>query len=77
MNSLLSNQTWTVVDLSHGYKPIGCKWVFTRKYNTDGSLQTFTRLVAKGFKQKKGVDYFDPDLQVILVHNIGKQYVKF
>lgn len=36
MNSLLSNQTWTLVDLPHGSKPIGCKWVLRRKYNTDG-----------------------------------------
>ena len=58
--SLISNQTWVLVDLPQGSKAIGCKWVFRRKYNTDGSIQTFkARLVAKGFKQKKGIDYFD------------------
>ncbi|KAH9725877.1 hypothetical protein KPL70_008036 [Citrus sinensis] len=44
----------------HGSKPISSKWVFRRKYKSDGSLQTFKAiLVAKGFKQRNGIDYFD------------------
>jgi len=54
MDSLLYNNTWTIVDLPLGSKAIGYKWVFKRKYNNDGSIQIFkVRLVAKGFKQKK------------------------
>ena len=60
MDSILSNNTWILVDLPPGSKFIVCKWVFRRKYNTYGSLQTFkATLVAKGFKQKEGIDYFD------------------
>jgi hypothetical protein len=60
MDSILSNNTWVLIDLPPGSKLIGCKWVFRRKYNIDGSIQTFkARLVAKGFSQKQCVDYFD------------------
>lgn len=37
IESILSNNTWILVDLPHGSKPIRYKWVFRRKYNTDGS----------------------------------------
>jgi hypothetical protein len=51
MNSLLYNNTWTIVNLLSGSKTIGCKWIFKRKYNNDGSIQTFiTRLVAKDIR---------------------------
>ena len=60
MDSIMANGTWVLVDLPPGSKPIKNKWVFRRKYNSDGSVQTFkARLVAKGFTQKKGIDYFD------------------
>nr|CAN83010.1 hypothetical protein VITISV_010102 [Vitis vinifera] len=60
MDSIMSNQTWELVDLPPGSKPIRCKWVFRRKYHIDGMIQTFkARLVAKGFKQRESTDYFD------------------
>jgi hypothetical protein len=40
--------------LPPGSKIIGCKCVFRRKHNSDGSIQIFkARLVAKGFKKEE------------------------
>nr|GEV43342.1 ribonuclease H-like domain-containing protein [Tanacetum cinerariifolium] len=58
INALYENDTWYLVDLPFGRKPIGSKWVFKIKYKSDGELDRFkARLVAKGFRQKEGLDY--------------------
>ncbi|KAG8489272.1 hypothetical protein CXB51_017288 [Gossypium anomalum] len=58
MDSMYENQVWTLVDPPEGVKPIGCKWVFKKKTNMDGNVQTYKgRLVTKGFRQIHGVDY--------------------
>ena len=60
MDSLISNNTWKLVDLPPGCKTIGCKWVLRRKLKPDGTIEKFkARLVAKGFKQKEDIDFFD------------------
>ena len=60
MDSIISNNTWKLVDLPLGCKTIGCKWVLRRKLKPDGSIEKFkARLVAKGFKQKEDIDFFD------------------
>nr|GEU60368.1 ribonuclease H-like domain-containing protein [Tanacetum cinerariifolium] len=52
------NDTWYLVDLPFGRKPIGSKWVFKIKCKSDGEVDRFkARVVAKGFGQKEGLDY--------------------
>ncbi|KAL0411620.1 UNVERIFIED_CONTAM: hypothetical protein Slati_3751700 [Sesamum latifolium] len=54
MDSMGSNQVWTLVDPPKGVRPVGCKWVYKRKLRADGNVTTFkARLVAKGYTQLK------------------------
>ena len=67
----IKNNTWTLVDLPKGARPIGCKWIFKRKYNPDGSIDKYkARLVAKGFFQKLDIDYFDTFVLVTKISSI-------
>ncbi|KAK0578126.1 hypothetical protein LWI29_005411 [Acer saccharum] len=59
MKSLVSNQTWELTELPKGKKTLQNKWVFRIKEEHDGSKRYKTRLVVKGFQQKKGIDYTD------------------
>ncbi|RVW64047.1 Retrovirus-related Pol polyprotein from transposon RE1 [Vitis vinifera] len=46
MKSLQKNETWEFVDCPPGKKPVGCHWIYTMKYKTDGSIEHFkARLV--------------------------------
>ena len=57
-HALKKNETWEIVDLPQNTKLVGCRWVFTIKCNTDGSIERYkARLVARGYTQTYGVDY--------------------
>ena len=52
------NDVWDLVELPNGAKVIGCKWVFKTKKDSLGNTERYkAKLVAKGFTQKKGIDY--------------------
>ncbi|KAF0921712.1 hypothetical protein E2562_016986 [Oryza meyeriana var. granulata] len=53
-----SNQTWRLVPLPPGHRPIGLKWVYKVKKNAAGEvIKHKARLVAKGYVQQPGVDF--------------------
>ena len=60
MDSVMSNETWKIVDRPYGCKTIGCKWVFKKKLRSEDTIERYkTRLMAKGYTQKEGEDFFD------------------
>ncbi len=57
-DSLVVNNTWSLVPFPKARKPISCKWVFKIKHGVDGEVERYkARLVARGFTQTFGVDY--------------------
>lgn len=58
--SLMSNNTWLLVERPSGANIIKSKWVFRIKHLPDGRVDRYkARLVVKGCSQKPGVDFFD------------------
>lgn len=52
--------TWELVKLPAGQKPIDSKWVFKIKRDKEENILKYkTRVVARGFLQKYGVDFSD------------------
>ena len=79
--SLMDNDTWDLVELPDGRVAVGCRWVFKVKYDGDGKVDRFkSRLVAKGYSQRYGIDFeetFSPvvrfsSIRTLLAHAIQR-----
>ena len=54
--SLVKNKTWALVDLPPGKQLISARWVY--KLKQDGGKPKYkARFVARGFSQRRGIDY--------------------
>lgn len=59
MEALERNHIQEMVELPRGKKTISCNWVSTPKYQANGTLERYkVKLVARGFTQSYGIDYF-------------------
>ena len=71
MESLRQNETWDLVCLPRSRHVVSSKWVFKSKTNPDGSLnRRKARLVARGFSQTEGVDYFETFAPVVRYESV-------
>ena len=58
MESMKISKVWTLVEASKDIKLNGCKWVYKKKIEEDGKVETYKAcLVSKGYHQKEGIDY--------------------
>nr|GEU95626.1 retrotransposon protein, putative, Ty1-copia subclass [Tanacetum cinerariifolium] len=58
IQSMKDNEVWVLVELPPNGKTVGSKWIFKKKTDMDGIVQTYkARLVEKGYTQTLGIDY--------------------
>lgn len=56
-NSIMRNETWTLIEPPPDANVIGCGWVYKKKVALDGTTTYRARLVARGYAQVQGSDY--------------------
>ncbi|KAJ0853298.1 putative RNA-directed DNA polymerase [Helianthus annuus] len=57
--ALNKNNTWTLVPRPKDANVVGSKWIFRTKFRSDGTIERHkARLVAQGYSQVPGLDYF-------------------
>lgn len=60
LNSLAGNNTWNIVDKPKNVNLVSTKWIFKVKKLPNGEIDKFkARLVARGFTQQEGIDFFE------------------
>ncbi|GAA0184975.1 hypothetical protein LIER_32263 [Lithospermum erythrorhizon] len=81
IRALEANETWDIVNLPKGSKPIGCRWVYKVKCKPDGSVDKYkAKLVAKGYNQVERLDinnafldgFLDEDIYMKLPDDYSK-----
>jgi hypothetical protein len=66
IDNLHAHNVWTLVDRPPSVKLMQNRWTFANKYDMDGRLiGRKAQLVAKGFTQIPGVDYFETYASVV------------
>ncbi|GJT66270.1 ribonuclease H-like domain, reverse transcriptase, RNA-dependent DNA polymerase [Tanacetum coccineum] len=64
-------KVWTLMDLPHGKRAIGTKWVYKNKKDERGIvIRNKARLVAQGYNQEEGINYNEVSAPVARIEAI-------
>ena len=74
LESLAKNDVWTLVDRPRNCNIVSNRWVYRIKRSPEGKIERYrARLVARGFSQVEGVDYFEtyaPTANMVVVRTL-------
>jgi hypothetical protein len=71
MDVVEKNRTWELADLPRGHRAITLKWVFKLKRDEAGAIiKHKSRLVARGFVQREGIDFDDTFAPVVRMESV-------
>lgn len=74
-DALIKNDTWELVERPSDVKIVDNRWVYKVKPETDSSQMKFrARLVARGFTQEYGINYFETFSPVVRFTSIRMIY---
>lgn len=75
MNSLYKNDVWTLVDRPAGKNIVSNRWVLRIKRKPNGDIDRYrARLVARGFSQIYGEDYFETYAPVVNMNAVRMMF---
>ena len=80
LESLKEYNVFELTILPEGKKTVGSKWVYTTKENPDGPRRYKARFVARGFCQKKGIDYgetFSPTASITSIRILMQMVLQY
>lgn len=71
LEALEENHTWSISDRPATGATLTTKWVFTVKRDEAGAIEKYkARLVARGFQQQAGVNFFDTYAPVVKLESV-------